>query len=732
MKSFSIIKYTAAIIILLGILSQGCVKDLDTVPTDPQIVTASAVFEDTSAYLSVLAKLYAGLAISGQEGPAGQPDIRGIDEGFGQYLRGYFYLQEFPTDEAIIGWNDQTIQNFHSQNWSSSDGFIFALYSRLFYQVVICNEYLRETTDDKLSERGVDAALAAQIKGYRAEARFLRALSYWHALDLFRNVPFVTEDNPVGFFFPEQIQAADLFDYIETELLAIENEIAPVRTNQYGRADQGAVWTLLAKLYLNAEVYLGTPRYTDCVTYCNKVIGAGYTLEPVYEHLFMADNDKSNEIIFPVTFDGVRTRTYGGTTFLVFGAIGGSMNPSDFGVATGWGGMRTTRQFVEKFPQNIGGIVVVPNEGSTARRAKLYVPGAYQGWNGTNTMTSLAADTFPGNKIFEGHVYFPEANSPFFFLPFPSSTFAQRLGDNNADGTLETNGDTIRAGAAGLYFIKVDRNTNTYTMEPRTWGIQGDATNAEWRQMGWNAEFNAMEITTDLSAGTFRFIANDDPAINLGDNKADAILSKDGLPINTDNGSFTIRIYLDKPDYTYEIVLPSFDTRGRFHTDGQTLDIADVALFTEGYAIRKFSNVRSDGSNGSDTNFPDTDFPMFRLADVLLMASEALVRSGGDRGQALNYFNQVRNRGYGGSGGSITDGQLTLQMLLDERARELYWESHRRTDLIRFGQFSDTDYRWAWKGGDPAGKSVEAFRDVYPIPAADLGANPKLMQNFGY
>jgi starch-binding outer membrane protein, SusD/RagB family len=335
MKSFSIIKYTAAIIILLGILSQGCVKDLDTVPTDPQIVTASAVFEDTSAYLSVLAKLYAGLAISGQEGPAGQPDIRGIDEGFGQYLRGYFYLQEFPTDEAIIGWNDQTIQNFHSQNWSSSDGFIFALYSRLFYQVVICNEYLRETTDDKLSERGVDAALAAQIKGYRAEARFLRALSYWHALDLFRNVPFVTEDNPVGFFFPEQIQAADLFDYIETELLAIENEIAPVRTNQYGRADQGAVWTLLAKLYLNAEVYLGTPRYTDCVTYCNKVIGAGYTLEPVYEHLFMADNDKSNEIIFPVTFDGVRTRTYGGTTFLVFGAIGGSMNPSDFGVAAG-------------------------------------------------------------------------------------------------------------------------------------------------------------------------------------------------------------------------------------------------------------------------------------------------------------------------------------------------------------------------------------------------------------
>jgi hypothetical protein len=250
--------------------------------------------------------------------------------------------------------------------------------------------------------------------------------------------------------------------------------------------------------------------------------------------------------------------------------------------------------------------------------------------------------------------------------------------------------------------------------------------------MAWNPQFNAVEITTDIAAGQFRFIANNDSAINLGDNKGDAILSLDGLNINIDNGSFTIRLYLDKPDYTYEIVLPSFDTRGRFHIAGQNIDITDVTLFTDGYAIRKFSNVKSDGTNGSDTNFPDTDFPMFRLADVLLMASESLLRTNGDRNLALNYFNQVRNRGYGGTGGGITDGQLTLQMLLDERARELYWECHRRTDLVRFGQFSQTDYRWAWKGGVPEGRSVEAYRDVYPIPAADLGANPKLEQNTGY
>jgi hypothetical protein len=123
---------------------------------------------------------------------------------------------------------------------------------------------------------------------------------------------------------------------------------------------------------------------------------------------------------------------------------------------------------------------------------------------------------------------------------------------------------------------------------------------------------------------------------------------------------------------------------------------------------------------------------MFRLADVLLMATEAIVRSNGDRGKALNYFNQVRNRAYGGTGGGISDADLTLQMIIDERARELFWEGHRRTDLIRFGQFSQTEYVWAWKGGVQEGKSVEPFRDVFPIPASDLGANPNLQQNPGY
>src|SRR5688572_30029234 len=147
-------------IFLIGIFGTSCFKDLDTIPIDEDIFTANVVFDNPESYLTVLAKVYAGLAISGQQGPAGQADIQGIDEGFGQYLRGFWYHQELTTDESVIGWNDQTIRDFHDQTWTADDGFIFAFYSRLYYQVVAANEFIRETSDAKLAERGVDANLA--------------------------------------------------------------------------------------------------------------------------------------------------------------------------------------------------------------------------------------------------------------------------------------------------------------------------------------------------------------------------------------------------------------------------------------------------------------------------------------------------------------------------------------------------------------------------------------------
>lgn len=708
----------------------SCFDDLNTVPIDEDIITASVVFDDPDSYLEVLAKLYGGLALSGQQGPAGQADIEGIDEGFGQYLRGYWYHQELTTDEALIGWNDQTIHDFHEQDWTASDGFIFAFYSRIFYQIALCNEYLRETTYEKLESRGVSAGLKTEVEGFRAEARFLRALSYYHALDLFRNVPFVTEDDIVGSFFPEQTNANDLFAYLESELLEIQDLIAPARTNPYGRADQGAVWMLLAKLYLNSEVYIGTPKYDECLTTCEKILNAGYELDPEYRNLFLADNHTAKGIIFPITYDGINTRTWGGTTFVIRAGIGGSMDPTASGVASGWGGTRTTKEFVDKFPGG-DGIVVLPSEGNTRTYPKVYVPGSFNDFDASDTDNSLSS--VAKNKIFEGYKYFPNNNTELVFTTIPSLSL--KLGDNEGDGTLESNGANIIVPEAGFYFIRVNLNDNTYLIEKREMSVIGDAAEG-WETdvpLEYDVETGAFKLITTLNAGGLKIRANSDWAINYGDTGADAILDQDGDNIIIEvPGTYELTFYLDKPDYTYGINSLDFDRRSMFYFAGQTREIDDITQFTQGIAINKFKNVTSNGAQGSDTDFPDTDFPMFRLADVYLMAAESILRTSGNKSQALEYFNTVRRRAFKGGAGDISEAELDLSMILDERARELYWECHRRTDLIRFDSFSQSNYLWQWKGGTQEGQSVASFRDVFPIPSSDIGANPNLEQNEGY
>ena len=510
-------------VVFLALMFTSCVKDLDLTPKDPNIITSLTVYNTPQAYKEGLAKLYATFSVSGQQGPSGQPDIAGIDEGFGNYLRQYWNVQELPTDEAVMAWNDASIKDFHWQTWAPNDVFISAIYSRIMYTVALCNEYIRATAGNT----------DADIVKYHAEARFIRALAYSHAIDLFGNPPFVTEADAPGAFFPKQTTRAELFTYIESELKAIENELGAPRF-EYGRADQGAAWTLLAQLYLNAKVYMGQDKNTECIAYCKKVIAAGYTLASKYANNFTADNNLSPEMIFPITCDGQNTQSYGGMTYLVHAQIGGTMSPAAFGVGGGWGGIRTTKALVNKFADNTG----------------------------------------------------------------------------------------------------------------------------------------------------------------------------------------------------------ATDKRAMFWSDGQKFEINDIGQFTDGWAITKFSNLTSTEAAAphAHPDFVDTDYPVFRLADVNLMYAEAVLRggTGGSAANALAYVNALRERAYGNTSGNITAGQLTLDFILDERARELFWEGHRRTDLIRFGKFTSASYLWPWKGKVAEGAATQSYRDLYPIPANDLGANPTLKQNTGY
>ncbi len=726
---FSIIKKLSLLAIGILLAQTACFNDLDTIPIDEDIVTSAVVYDDPSAYQAVLAKLYAGLAVSGQEGPAGQSDIAGIDEGFGQYLRGYWYHQEFPTEEAVVGWNDQTIKDFHEQDWSANDGFINAFYSRIFYQISLTNEFLRETTAEKLTERGVDAGLTADIQSFRAEARFLRALSYYHALDLFRNVPFVTEEDQVGAFFPEQNSAQTTFDYIESELKAIDNELLAPMTNAYGRADQAAAWAVLAKLYLNAEVYIGQNKYSECIDYCNQIINAGYSLDAEYQHLFLADNHTSNEVIFPITFDGINTRTWGGMTFIIRAGIGGDMVAADFGVESGWGGTRTTSGLVNKFTSQAATTVeVVSPNFITPNYPRLYVPGEYQNWDPANA-DNLWSPNRDGN--FVGYFNFIR-QTEIQFTPQPN--WNSSFGDDNADGILESSGGNIAIPAGGFYRISLDANNLTYSIDPITYGLIGDATgSADTTDLTYNAVEQYWEYTGNLGVGNFQFAARN--GLDLLGDAGNALLTSEGSPITiAEAGNYTVRLFLNRPDVTFSVSRPSADSRQIFFTEGQSLDIFDISQFQEGFAVVKFQNKTSNGENGSDLAFPDTDFPMYRLADFHLMYAEAVLRggSGGDRATALDLVNQVRTRAFKDPSGNITNGELTLDFLLDERARELYWECHRRTDLVRYGQFSNGTATWPWKGGTPEGRPVDAKFDIYPIPSSDIGANPNLTQNPGY
>lgn len=521
----------AAVLVLAGVL--GATACTDVLVEPKSTVTGANIFDNPASYRAFLAKLYAGLAVTGQQGPSGNNDIQGIDEGFGEYLRVYWKAQELTTEEAVISWGDAGLPELCRMEWGSTNQFLNAMYYRAYYQIALANEFLRETTTEKLDARGESAEIKAEVQQYRAEARWLRALSYWHAMDLFGNVPLVDEDFPIGATPPEQAQRTDIYSFIESELIDLRNDLPPAGAGEYGRADQGAADMLLAKLYLNAEAYGAGAAYGDALNEAAAVIAGSYQLDDNYQDLFLADNNTSPEIIFAIPFDGTRTQTWGGTTFLVAAAIVGNMDGAAYGTTEKWNGLRVTPEFV---------------------------------------------------ALYEG-------------------------------------------GAGG-------------------------------------------------------------------------------------------------PDGRSDIL----------YTSGQNLQVASISEPTDGYGYPKYRNVTSTGANGSNSRYPDTDFPMFRLADAYLMYAEACLRSGGGGCEttALAYVNAIRERAYGDASGDIGAGELTLDFILDERGRELAWEAHRRTDLVRYGLFTTGSYLWSWKGGTQGGQAVDVARDLFPIPANELLANPNMQQNPGY
>jgi len=332
-------------IILLGVLSTmmiaSCVKDLEIIPKDPNTIMAGNLGDNPVYMKEALGKIYASFIIAGQ-GSNGGADIAASDVNFFTTGRALWNLQEITTDESICGWGDVGIADLNTQTWSPSNSFLTALYQRLSLSITYANDFIKNT----------NASTDPDVMRYNAEARFLRALAYYYHMDLFGNPPFTTDADGVGKFYPKQISRANLFNYIVSELHSIEGKLGEPKFS-YPQADKAACWMLLAKVYLNAEVYIGTPKWDSCKIYCDKVITSQkYSLATNYRQNFSADNDGTHnpEMIFAFEQDGTFTQGYVGTTFIIESCSDATyIRAEDFhGLTsnTNWNGNRARKQFM--------------------------------------------------------------------------------------------------------------------------------------------------------------------------------------------------------------------------------------------------------------------------------------------------------------------------------------------------------------------------------------------------
>lgn len=339
----------------------SCTGDLDTMPLDNNQLVSGQVYSSADGYMGVLAKCYASLILTGQQGgDGGNGDLEGANEGYSGYVRLLFYVQELNTDEFLMPSSSNGLRRCLNLDWDASNASVVKwTYQRLYMAIAYCNEFLRECTESNLRARGLWDQLGANCNTYRAEARMIRAYCYAQLCDMFGAVPIIDESvGPKD--LPVQVTRKEVFEYAENELLEISGEktgekadvLGSPKSQPYGHVDRVAAWFQLARLYLNAETWGCGNRYADSYKYAKKVIDeGGYALEKDYRHIFLADNNTCTEIIWPLTQDGERAQSSAGTNFYVKAFVNGPMDELyRTGVGSkGWGNVRAKTTMVSAF-----------------------------------------------------------------------------------------------------------------------------------------------------------------------------------------------------------------------------------------------------------------------------------------------------------------------------------------------------------------------------------------------
>jgi hypothetical protein len=413
MKKMKKLKLFSVGVLFLGTLS--CTNDLDTEPKQ-QLSLEQLLQQDPNAVTGIMSKLYGSFALSGSDGP-GSSDISD-NAGESPFLRGIINLQEFTADGMKNRWGDDGLDQLTTtSNWDENNKFFRYLYNRVYYTVPQCNNLLSVL-------KGIDVPNEPQVIG---EVRFLRSLAYYYMIDCFGKGVLLTEDNYGSGAPAPEASRLELFNFVESELKAIESTLPD--TNDYGRANKSVARMLLAKLYLNAEVYTGTARYDDAMTYIKKVIDeGGYSLDPNFGHLFSGDNNTSTEIIFPLIADALVSQSYGNTTYIVNGSMNSAtMDALLFGNPGGndaWGGHRATKAWYGLFASSAAGLASSPDVRAQAfwTSGHTYEMTDYKEWtngypsvkfrnnnfNQTSTPTVFSGTDFPLFRLADAYLIYTE------------------------------------------------------------------------------------------------------------------------------------------------------------------------------------------------------------------------------------------------------------------------------------------------------------------------------------
>jgi starch-binding outer membrane protein, SusD/RagB family len=399
---------------LVTLLFTSCLNELDTKPKIEKSLE-NLLAEDPNAIQGLLSKMYGAFALSGPNGPDSK-DIEGADAGETAFLRGIINLQDFTADAMKNRWGDDGLDQLTTtKDWSSGNKFFRYLYDRVYYVVPQTSNII------KILNEAVEVPDEQQ---YLSELRFLRALAYFYMIDCFGTGVLVTEAD-LGNSVPKpQASRQELYNFVESELLDIEGKIA--LKNTYGRANKTVVRMLLAKLYMNAEVYTKKEQYNKAALFIGKVINeGGYSLNPNFVANFSADNASSNEIIFPLLADANTSQSFGNTTYLVNGSLNAAtMKPSDFGTNENWGGHRATKAWYGLFGSSQADLVASADE-----RAKLfwtekhsYEMNDYKNWAdgypavkfrntnfvGTSILTKFSGTDFPLYRLADAYLMYAE------------------------------------------------------------------------------------------------------------------------------------------------------------------------------------------------------------------------------------------------------------------------------------------------------------------------------------